>query len=82
MDEEHEGVNCTIDLDPECVLRIQNLRLQKRVCELEMERLRSQLLALDRQEEALADEVRKQLGDPCAEIIVDLDRAIAFKKTT
>ena len=60
-------------LTNEDILLVQNLRLRRRVCELEIARQQQELTLIKLEEEALSTRLRNEMSAPEGELMLDLD---------
>ena len=74
-------VHKELELSKEQVLRLRNLRLERQVAELTIDKCRMVLADLERREREQAEELRRQLGGVRGEIGIDLDERRAFLRT-
>ena len=80
MAQKKSGEPQSVALQPEQLQRFQNLRLERRVCELEIENHKLRLERLNQMERQLADGLRAELGGAEGEILIDLENSQALLK--
>ena len=66
-----------VALTNEDILVVRNLRLRRKVCELEISRQQQELAVITNQEQALSARIRDALSAPEGELVLDLDNGKA-----
>ena len=69
-----------VALTNEDILVVKNLRLRRKVCELEIARHQQELTLVTREEQVLSARLRDAMGAPDGELVLDLDEGKASIK--
>ncbi len=72
----------TIALDDSQVFEIRNLKLQRRVCELEIERHQLRMKLLERAESDIANAICEQFDQQSGDLQIDLEQRRAVLRTS
>lgn len=74
-------VGKSVVLTNEDILVVKNLRLRRRVCELEIARQQQELALITHEEEALSARLRNAMNAPVGDLVLDLDNGNASIRT-